>query len=246
VFISAIAWVSGPWIGVRLYAADPRLVFLASAGCALLLFAFFYGLRLEAPTGIASRNPMKNLLRFFSQPRLALAWVLNFGRETWWVMMFNYGPWYLQDVGMPKTAAGDLQSSATAMLFLTLGLGWIARRIRLRRFISGAFLIVAVMTGVAALSQDEPGLVWIALIGSALGAVSLDSVAAVTFLRAVRAWERPQMSTVFSIYRDAASVIPPALFSILLSFFPLPSVFLAVAIFALFCSLLALLLPKSL
>ncbi|HEY4164334.1 MAG TPA: MFS transporter, partial [Dongiaceae bacterium] len=246
VFISAIAWVSGPWIGVRLYAADPRLVFLASAGCALLLFAFFYGLRLEAPTGIASRSPMKNLLRFFSQPRLALAWVLNFGRETWWVMMFNYGPWYLQDVGMPKTAAGDLQSSATAMLFLTLGLGWIARRTRLRRFISGAFLIVAVMTGVAALSRHEPGLVWIALIGSALGAVSLDSVAAVTFLRAVRAWERPQMSTVFSIYRDAASVIPPALFSILLSFFPLPSVFLAVAIFALVCSLLALLLPKSL
>jgi MFS family permease len=244
-FVSGAAWVAGPWIGVRLYTVDPLLVFGISGGFALGLFVFFLWLRLEAPTGISSRNPLKNVRRYFSQPRLALAWVINFGREMWWVMMFNYGPWYLEEQGFPKTAAGDLQSSCTALLFLTLGLGWFARKTGLRRFICAAFLIIGVATAIAGFAGGNPTLAWAALLGSALGAVSLDSVAAVTFLRAVRSWERPQMSTVFSIYRDAASVIPPAFFSILLTLFPLPSVFIATAIFAFICSLLALFLPRS-
>jgi MFS family permease len=245
VFASGAAWMAGPWIGVRLYAVDPLLVFGVSGAFAVVLFVFFLRLGLEAPTGIASRNPLRNVRRYFSQPRLALAWVINFGRETWWVMIFNYGPWYLEDAGFPKTAAGDLQSSCTALLFLTIGLGWVARRLGLRHFISGAFLIIGIATAAAGLAHGSPTLAWAALLASAVGAVSLDSVAGVTFLRAVRAWERPQMSTVFSIYRDAASIIPPALFAILLSLFPLPSVFIATAIFALICSLLALFLPKS-
>jgi MFS family permease len=245
-FISGAAWVAGPWVGVRLYTIDPMIVFGASGGFAALLFVFFLWLGLEAPTGISSRNPLKNLRRFFSQPRLTLAWILNFGREMWWVMMFNYGPWYLEEAGFPKTAAGDLQSSCTAMLLFTLGLGWLARRTGLRRFIAAAFLLVAVATGLAAVASHRPELAWAALLGSALGAVSLDSVVMVTFLRAVRSWERPQMSTVFSIYRDAASIVPPAFFSLLLTVFPLHSVFIATAIFMAGCSLLALFLPKRL
>jgi MFS family permease len=171
--------------------------------------------------------------------------VINFGRETWWVTIFNYGPWYLEEEGFPKTAAGDLQSSCTALLFLTLGLGWIARKTGLRPFISGAFLIICVATAVAGLAGSNPILAWGALLASALGAVSLDSVAAVTFLRAVRSWERPQMSTVFSIYRDAASILPPAFYAILLTLFPLPLVFIATAVFSLICSLLALFLPRG-
>jgi MFS family permease len=232
-------------VGVRLYTIDPMLVFGISGACAAGLFVFFLWLGLEAPTGIASRNPMKNIRRYFSQPRLTLAWIINFGREMWWVMMFNYGPWYLAEKGFPKTAAGDLQSACTALLFLTLGLGWVARRTGLRRFIAGAFLIIALAVAIAGFAGDQPNLALAALLVSALGAVALDSVAAVTFLRAVRSWERPQMSTVFSIYRDAASILPPAFFSILLTLFPLPSVFIATAVFSLLCSLLALLLPKS-
>jgi len=245
VFASAAAWVVGPWVGVRLYTIDPMLVFGISGACAAGLFVFFLWLGLEAPTGIASRNPMKNIRRYFSQPRLTLAWIINFGREMWWVMMFNYGPWYLEEAGYPKTAAGDLQSSCTALLFLSLGLGWLARRTGLRLFICGAFLIIGVATAVAGFAGGNPALAWIALLGSGLGAVALDSVVAVTFLRVVRSWERPQMTTVFSIYRDAASVVPPAFFALLLTLFPLPSVFIATAIFSFLCGLLALLLPKS-
>jgi MFS family permease len=245
VFASGAAWVAGPWIGVRLYTIDPMLVFGISGGFALALFGFFLWLRLEAPTGISSRNPLKNLRRYFSQPRLALAWIINFGRETWWVMTFNFGPWYLEEQGFPKTAAGDLQSSCTALLFLTLGLGWLARKTGLRLFISGAFLVIGAATAIAGLAGDNPNLALAALLGSAFGAVALDSVAAVTFLRAVRSWERPQMSTVFSIYRDAASIVPPAIFAVLLTVFPLSSVFIATAVFSFICCVLALFLPRS-
>jgi MFS family permease len=245
-FVSGVAWVAGPWVGVRLYTVDPLLVFAISGGFAVLLLAFFFWLRLEAPSGIASRNPLKNLRRYFSQPRLALAWILNFGRETWWVTMLNYGPWYLEESGFPKTAAGDLQSSLTALLFLTLGMGWLARRIGLRRFISGAFLVITAALITAAVASHQPRLAWLVLIVSGFGGVALDSVAAVTFLRAVKPFERPQMATVFSIYRDAASVVPPLLFSLLLGFFPLPAVFVATGAFALICSCLALWLPRRL
>ena len=98
----------------------------------------------------------------------------------------------------------------------------------------------------AALAGHEPRLAWIMLLASALGAVAVDSVAGVTFLRAVRPFERPQMATVFSIYRDAASVAPPLFFSVLLGFFPLPAVFIATGGFAISCGLLALKLPKRL
>jgi MFS family permease len=69
-FVSGAAWVAGPWIGVRLYTIDPLLVFGISGGFALALFGFFLWLGLEAPTGISSRNPLKNVRRYFSQPRL--------------------------------------------------------------------------------------------------------------------------------------------------------------------------------
>jgi hypothetical protein len=54
------------------------------------------------------------------------------------------------------------------------------------------------------------------------------------------------MTMVFSVYRDAAALVPPAIFAVLLSFFPLPVVFLVNACFALFCAVLALKLPRGL
>jgi MFS family permease len=132
------------------------------------------------------------------------------------------------------------------LLFVSLFLGWLGRRIGLRRFIAGAFVWVSAATFAVVWFSDDADLVSLMLIVSAVGAVSLDSVCVVTFLRAVRGWERPQMTMVFSIYRDAAALIPPAIFAVLLSFFPLPVVFLVNAIFALGCGLLALKLPRSL
>ncbi len=244
-FMSASAWVAGPTLGVRLYAEWPVAVFLSSAMFGAALLVYFLWLRLEAPTGLVHLHPLANIRRFAAQPRLRLAWILNFGRETWWVTLFTYGPIYIVTAGLPETRSGDLLSACTALLFLTLGLGWIGRRLGLRIFVCGGFLVAAAGTSLAAWYSDQPIVAAIALIVSALGAVSLDSVVVVTFLRAVRSWERPQMTMVFCIYRDAAGLLPPAFYALLLTFFPLPSVFVATSIFCLLCAGLSLLLPKG-
>nr|WP_298682693.1 MFS transporter [uncultured Dongia sp.] len=248
-FFSATAWVGGPYFGIRLYEMSPLLPFVVSIAASVILFFYFRALNLQAPSPVLSRSgfaPLRNIKRYFGQKRLTLAWVLNFGREMWWVTLFTYGPIYLVQAGKPDVEAGDLIASCTAMLFVSLFLGWLGRRVGLRRFISVAFLWVACATFAVVWFSDDPDLASWMLILSAVGAVSLDSVAVVTFLRAVRGWERPQMTMVFSIYRDAAALIPPAIFAVLLSFFPLPVVFLVNACFALFCGLLALKLPRSL
>jgi hypothetical protein len=247
--LSGIAWVGGPFLGIRLYEMYPALPFLISATAAIVLFVFFRVLNLQVPTPAASRTgfaPVRNIRRYFTQKRLTLAWVLNFGREMWWVSLFTYAPIYLVEAGLPDVAAGNLLSSCTAFLFVSMLLGWIGRRIGLRRFISGAFLWVSVSTFAFAWFSDDPGTASLMLVLSAVGATALDSVSVVTFLRAVRSWERPQMTMVFSVYRDAAALVPPAIFAVLLSFFPLPVVFLVNACFALFCAVLALKLPRGL
>lgn len=247
-FFSATAWVGGPFLGIRLYEIDPVLPFIVSVTAAAILFVYFRALHLQAPSPAVLRrgyHPLANIRRFFSQKRLTLAWILNFGRETWWVTLFTYAPIYLVEAGRPTVEAGNILSACTALLFVSLLLGWIGRRLGLRRFIAGAFLWVSLATFGVVWFADDPALASLLLVVSAVGAVSLDSVAVVTFLRAVRAFERPQMTMVFSIYRDAAALLPPAIFAVLLTFFPLPVVFLVNAVFALFCAVLALKLPRG-
>ncbi len=62
---------------------------------------------------------------------------------------------------------------------------------------------------------------------------ALDAVGNIPFLRAVRARERAQMTTVFRTYLDISELLPPALFALLLSFFGLASVFLATGLWML-------------
>ncbi len=59
-----------------------------------------------------------------------------------------------------------------------------------------------------------------------IGTVMLDSVGNVAFLAAVRPREREEMTTVFRTYLDAAELLPPALYALVLSFFDLRVIFL--------------------
>jgi hypothetical protein len=108
-----------------------------------------------------------------------------------------------------------------------------------------AYLLCGVASGAAALLFSEPVLVVGALLVAALGAVMLDSVGVVPFLRAVRGRERPEMTMVFSLYRDMAGLLPPAFFAVLLSFFDLSSVFFATAAALMLCAWLARWIPRG-
>lgn len=226
-FFSGIAWCFGPLIGILLLNhVSPYATFGLSALCAALLLAYFWRLRLEYGAADLSAqpraaNPLPYIRRYLQQPRLVLAWILNFGREAWWVALFIYGPIYTADSNMSDDAPGYLQSAATSFLFLTPIAGWLARRAGLRPTLMGSFLLCAAGTLAAAalMMADGPPLLGCALlVASALGAIGLDAVGMVTFLRAVRTRERPEMTMVFSLYRDLAGLVPFAVFTVVLGF----------------------------
>lgn len=250
-FFAAFAWTTGPFLGVWLYTSvSPWATYLLSGGCAVLLIAYFWRLRMEYGPALpadepARTSPVANIRRFVAQPRLRLAWVLNFGRETWWAMFFIYGPLYMVTHGMSETAGAALVSCGTALLFTTPAMGWLGRRIGLRIFLMGGFLLMAVATLSAAAMTDRPGHVAAALLVAAVGVVALDSVCVVPFLRAVRARERPEMTMVFSMYRDLAGLVPTAVFAGLLSFFDMWSVFAATGLGLAACAWLARWIPRG-
>jgi predicted MFS family arabinose efflux permease len=250
-FFAAFSWTLGPFLGVWLYNdVSPWATYILSAACAVMLIAYFWWLRMEYGPALpadqpAASNPIANIRRFVAQPRLNLAWILNFGRETWWVMFFIYTPLYMVTHGMSENAGAFMVSCGTAMLFTAPAMGWLGRRIGLRRFLMIGFLVVAAATLAAALWVDRPGHVAAALLVGALGAVALDSVCVVPFMRAVKARERPEMTMVFSMYRDLAALLPTAFFAALLSFFELWSVFAATGLGLIACAWLARWIPRG-
>ena len=69
---------------------------------------------------------------------------------------------------------------------------------------------------------------WLAitlLIVACLAAGAIDGAGNVPFLRAVRPRERPEMTAVFTAYRDVARLTIPGLFALVLNVFALPAVF---------------------
>jgi MFS family permease len=246
----AAPWAIGPWLGVYLHEQGaPWLPFAAAAGAGALGLAYFWFLRLtDNPVVTAPRqqptNPLRHLRRFLAQPRLRLAWVLAFGRSAWWTMFFIYAPIYAVRAGLGEEVGGALVSLGAAALFLVPFWGALGRRRGVRRLLIGGYAGTAVATFAVSLLVDLP---WLGVAGLALAAIcasSLDGAGNVHFLRAVRPFERPAMTTVFSTYRDASAVVPPGIFALVLKVFELPAVFVVTGASMLALARLARYIPR--
>lgn len=233
VFYSAGAWTIGPILGVALAEElGPPAAYAASAACALVLLAYFWVLRLTdgavfvRPAG-AVTGPLGNVHRFFTQPRLVLAWLVSVSRNAWWAMFFIYTPIFAVEAGLGAYAGGVIVSLGTGFLFLMPVWGWCARRFGLRRLLMVGFGAAGLATSLVALLAGTPWLAAALLVLAALAMVSLDAVGNVPFMLAVRTRERAEMTSVYSTYRDVAELVPPGAFALLLKVFALPAVFLA-------------------
>ena len=99
----------------------------------------------------------------------------------------------------------------------------------------------------AAVGQSAPLLTGALLLGGAVFTVAIDAVGSTVFLRAVRSYERPQMAAVYRTYLDFSELTPPLVYSVMLAFFGLGSVFAALGCLMLLCAAIAWRhLPKSL
>lgn len=251
---SAAAWAAGPFLGVFLNDQFGRgtgeTVTVVSS---VVLLCYFWYLRIQDNPAVAAAtqqppNPLASIRRFVSQPRLRLGWLIPFGRSCWWSMFAVYPPIYLVQTigsGHGHLWGAAMVSAGNALLFGAPLAGRLASRVGLRRPIIGALILMGLGTAAAGLSFGRPLAVIACLLAAAIGAVILDAIGGIPFMRSVRAFERPQMTSVYRTYIDLSDLLPSAIFSLLLSHFDIRAVFITSGLFALIVALVARRLPRS-
>jgi len=249
-FSSCLPWGLGPWIGVELYKhfgveATSALSFIAYA----CLMVYFWYLRLSDNPAVAAAtkpppNPFANLKRFVSQPRLLLGWCIAFGRSAWWSMFFVYPTLYLRNHQVDDSWTGALTGAGNLLLLLTLPIGWMAQKTGIRRPIVTAFLCAGGLTLLTSVTWSVVPLTALLFLGGAVFVVALDALGNIPFMRAVRSYERPQMTALFRTYIDLGDLLPGLVYLTLQGYFDLRSVFIASGLLTLSAGLVASRLPK--
>jgi MFS family permease len=252
IFASAGPWTLGPWLGVYLqrsigFAAPFAITVAASVS----VVALFWWLRLGENAVITSTrrpppSPARYLRRFFAQPRLRLAWTLAVARSAWWNMFFVYTPIFAVTSGLGAETGGVIVSIGSAWMWLVPLWGWAGRRYGLRRLLMVGYGVTGVLSICAALVFQIPWLGAVMILLAAFGTETIDGAGNLLFLRAVHPHERPEITTVFASYRDMAQLGPPVVFSLLLSVFSLPSVFVAGGVIMLASAAVARHIPRRL
>lgn len=226
-----IPWGVGPFLGVWLHEEfGPLAAYGLPGGMALLVLAYFWSLRMREGPAAATlrrpRTPWASIVRFASQPRLRLAWAITFGRSSWWAMFFIYLPLYMVEAGQGELAGALMISGTNFLLLIAPAFGWLARRVGLRRVFIVSFLCAGTASIAAGLLADFPMVAAGLILVGAIGPIALDGLAALLFYRAVRSWERAEMMTVYSSWRDLSQLATPAVCALALTLGPLSWVFL--------------------
>ena len=230
IFFAAAPWTFGPWLGVWLQANVAHWVpFAISAATACALLAAFGSSRfaVERAAPQRSANPLRYVPRFFAQPRLVLAWVLAAGRSSWWGMFQVYAPIFAVKSGLDAETGGAIVSIGIGTMWLVPLWGWVGRRYGIRSLYGFGYAATGAVSVSAAVLMGAPVLGAAVLLLAAFAAESIDGGGNSLYLRAVHPYERGEMTAVFASYRDVAQLVPPGVFSILLTAFDLPAVFVA-------------------
>ncbi len=234
--MSTFAWVIGPTAGSWIYASYGLVaVHGAAVVVAVLLLALFWYFRLGDGAVIQAAkqppaNPLKNLHRFFLQPRLRLAWLIAFARSSFWTTYFVYGPILLVASGQGKMAGGLFLSAGNVMLLTTMFWARASRKAGLRRLISYCFVALTLCLLAAGYSGSDYPLVTIAiLLAATVFGSALDGMGSTPFLRAVKTRERPAMTSVYRTFLDFSDLVPQLIFSVVLLYFGLGSIFVVLA-----------------
>ena len=126
---------------------------------------------------------------------------------------------------MDAETGGWIVAAGSASMFAVTFWGWLGRRYGLRRLLVWGYLAAGLLTIGVGVAAGTPWLGITILIFACLATSVIDGAGNVPFLRAVRPRERPEMTTVYTAYRDAARLTIPGLFALVLNVFALPAVF---------------------
>lgn len=239
--VATLAWGLVPFLGVWLMQhAGLWAPCLLSGTAALALAALFWALRLreggairpaQPGGGTAPPDPLRAIRRFASQPRLRLAWAIAFARSAFWVTFFVYIPILMVEGGLSETAGGLAVAAGNLMLLNNVVTRRLADRLSLRLVLGAAFLgAAALVLLVAGLSLRHPAAAGVAMVAAAFFVAMIDGLGPVPFLRAVRARERAEMTTVYRTYLDASELLPQIAYFFLFLAFGFPGAFAALAL----------------
>jgi MFS family permease len=242
---SMVGWSVAPYMGVWLYTRfGPEVAYGTSAVWAVVLMAVFWYLRLSdvraiSPARMAPANPVRFVRRFLAQPRLRLAWLIAFGRSSFWSTFFIFAPILMVSTGYGEHGGGLLVSVGNAMLITVIAWGRLGERYGVRRICVFSFAGMAVVLWAAGYATSALPLVTAGfLLLATFFACGLDAVGAVPFYRAVHPNERPEMTSVYRTYLDMGELLPSMVYTALLGFFGIGAVFVANGCLALFCGAL--------
>lgn len=239
---STIAWTAGPTLGVWLYAEYGLAAAHGSVvAFSLALLALFWYFRLSdnpliAPGKLRPSSPWKNIGRFVAQPRLRMAWLIAFGRSCFWTTFFVYAPLLMVVSGQGTLAGGILVSAANALLFTALIWERAGRRFGVRRVLTFCFFAMAATLFLAALAGERmPWMAGAALLACTFFCIAHDALGSSVYMRAVHAYERPQMTSVYRTYLDLSELTPQIVYTGVFAFAGIGGVFAALGIFSAIC-----------
>ncbi len=245
-------FIIGPWLGVYLannVTSWATYAIVGTAGATLLVYFWF--LRITDNPSVTQRlrrppNPLTFLPRYFTQPRLLLAWLIAIGRTSWWMMFFIYSPILITNLGFGQETAAAVVSIGTCAMLLVPLWGRIGRTKGIRYLLTLGFVLTAIAT-LGAVGAGLLGMSWGVLIMIAAAgfcASLMDGAGNIPFLRAVHPYERGEMTAVYVTFRYAANIATPGLFAVVLSVFTLPAVFVTGGLMSLGSAGLSRFLPK--
>lgn len=244
------AWLAGPVLGVWLYTHGARNgPFVLSAISTAAMVWYFWRLRLHrhpvlmTPTTSVT-HPIHNVVRFFGQRHLRIAYLITVSRALFWAALFVYGPLYVVEAGLPTWLAGAVLSAASAMLFISPLVRRAADRFGTRSVIIVALgVMAACMVVLAVIGDAQPiGLVfW--LIGASGGA-ALDVLGNIPFMRTVKPRERTAMTSVFSTWRELSFLLAPLIAIVALALGAFWLLYLVLAVLLVAAGVAASFLPR--
>lgn len=209
------AWFIGPTIGAWLYSHSlPNAPFVLSGVATVATIAYFWRLRMHdnAVLRVATTpvtRPWHNVVVFFRQRYLRVAYVITLARAVYWAALFVYGPIYVIEAGLPAWAAGVFLSAASGTLFLSPLVRRAAENVGVRSTIASAFVLMAAsMIGLAVLQDARPVGVVFWMLG-AVGGSAIDVLGNIPFMRLVKPRERGAMTTVFTTWREVSFLLAP-------------------------------------
>lgn len=231
--MSAVSWTVGPGLGVWLYVNyGPWGTQVAVIASLAVLMAVFWYLRISdsgasLPSGtLQPFNPLANVRRFISQPRLVLAWFVAFGRSCFWATFMIYGPLLIVESGLGKGMSGLVVSASQALLLAAYWSGSLARRYGVRKVLAGSFCFASMGSlGAGLAGTHAPYVAIVLLLAGALAGSALDGVGGIPFLRAVRPHERQRMTAVYRTSIEFSDLIPSFIFAFALLWFEIGMVF---------------------